>query len=156
MTKKHLFATLILGIILISSCKTYLIPIDSFKQQFSGIDSSDLTKVKVRGPIGEAYTYYTCPIGTIKCFDKKGTPVELLSSPSIEIRFTHGQKNRKTAFYFDRIFVNDSCIVGIQSRFISSIRKTIPIDSVTKIEIQDGHKNYKYVGLPVESGVLYY
>ncbi len=36
----------------ITSCTTYLIPIESFKQQFSDVDSSEYVNVKVRGPIG--------------------------------------------------------------------------------------------------------
>ncbi len=74
--------------------------------------------------------------------DKKGNSYKLTNSPSIEIRFTYGEKNKRTVFYFDRIYVNDSCVVGVQSRFISSIRKAIPLKSIIKIEIQDGKKNF--------------
>ncbi len=128
----------------ITSCTTYLIPIESFKQQFSDVDSSEYVNVKVRGPIGEGYYYAANPIGTIKCVDKEGKPHILKNSPSIEIRFTYGDRNKRTVFYFDRIFVNDSCVVGVRSRFIPSLIKTIPINSIKKIEIQDGRKNFKY------------
>ena len=88
--------------------------------------------------------YLANPVKTIKCTDKNGNPAELQNSPSIEIRFTYGEKNKRTVFYFDRIFVSDSSVTGVESRFISSMRKTIPLKSITKIEVQDGRKNYHY------------
>src|SRR3954470_2794666 len=102
-----------------SSCKTYYIPKDSFIQQFHGIDSSQFKEVLVKGPIGENYRYKANPITVIHCVDKKNKPAELINSPSIEMRITHHGK--KTIFYFDRVYVDDSLIVGVESRFISSI-----------------------------------
>jgi hypothetical protein len=145
MIKKLIFSICIFGLILTTSCSTYLIPVDSFKKQFAGIDSTRLRQVNVIGPIGETYKYLANPLRTIKCVDKKGNPFELVNSPSIEIRFTYGDNNKRTIYYFDRIFVSDSCVVGVQSRFISSIRKTIPLKSISKIKIQDGRKNFHYV-----------
>jgi len=144
MIRRLLIPICIFGLILVTSCKTYLIPVDSFKKQFAGIDSTKLRQVRVVGPIGEKYNYLANPLTTIKCVDKKGNSFELLNSPSIEIRFTYGDNNKRTIYYFDRIYISDSCVVGVQSRFISSIRKTIPIKSITKIEIQDGKKNFRY------------
>ena len=144
MIKKLAFSICTLGLLFVTSCTTYLIPVDSFKKQFAGIDSTRFRQVNVIGPIGETYNYLANPLRTINCVDKKGNPFELVNSPSIEIRFTYGDKNKRTIYYFDRIYVNDSCIIGVQSRFISSIRKTIPLKSITKIEIQDGKKNYHY------------
>lgn len=142
MIRRFLFSICILGLILMASCKTYLIPVESFKMQFAGLDSSKFKQLNVTGPIGESYNYLANPLKTIKCFDKKGNPYELINSPSIEIRFTYGERNKRTVFYFDRIYVNDSSVIGVQSRFISSIRKTIPLRSITKIEIQDGKKSF--------------
>jgi hypothetical protein len=144
MIKKLIFSFCTLGVIFVTSCTTYLIPVDSFKKQFAGIDSTRLRHVNVIGPIGETYNYLANPLETIKCVDKKGNPFELVNSPSIEIRFTYGAKNKRTIYYFDRIYVSDSCVVGVRSRFISSIRKTIPLKSISKIEIQDGKKNFHY------------
>lgn len=126
------------------SCTTYLIPIDSLKAQFSGIDSTKLVNVVVRGPAGERYNYLANPINTINCVDKQNNPAELNNSPSIEMRVTDFN-NKKTIFYFDRIFLNKTYLFGVQSRFISSITKTIPLKDITKIEVQDGKKNFKYI-----------
>lgn len=143
-TNKFKIAIILAGLFLISSCTTYIIPVESFKNQFSGIDSAKLKEVKAIGPIGESHNYLASPIQSIKCVDKKGNAFELKNSPSIEICFTYGKKNKKAIYYFDRIFVSDSSVVGVQSRFISSIRKTIPLQSIKKIEIQDGKKNFHY------------
>ena len=146
MNKKAITQFFILVIFFSTSCTTYLIPIDSFKQQFNNIESTNLREVLVYGPIGDFYNYLANPIDTIRCEDKNGNVYGLKNSPSIEIRFTHGVKNKKTVFYFDRIFVNDDSVIGVQSRFVSAIRKTIPLDSITKIEVQDGRKKFQYSG----------
>lgn len=146
MNKKLISIFCITGLLFMNSCTTYLIPLDSFKHQLAGIDSTDLKQVTLQDPYGIQYFYLANPIEKIQCLDKKGNPSVLPNGPSIEIRFTHGEKNRKTVFYFDRIFVSDSSVVGVQSRFISAIRKTIPLESITRIEVQDGKKKFKYVG----------
>ena len=145
MTKTILFSIVIIGLIFfMSSCKTYYIPVDSFKQQFAGMDTSKLKEVTTRGPMGDKVKYKTFPIDFIKCVDKKGNPVELKNSPSLEIRFTDN-KDKKTIFYFDLISVDETYVSGVQSRFITSIKKTIPLNTIKTIEIQDGKKRFSYV-----------
>ena len=125
------------------SCKTYYIPVESFKEQFNGIDSTKLKIVNTRGPAGDIAQYPANPIEYIKCVDKDNNPFELKNSPSIEIRFTE-QNNKRTVYYFDRVFLQDTLIIGDMSRFIH-YRKGISINNVKLIEVQDGHKNFKYV-----------
>ena len=145
MTKTILFSIIIIGLIFfMSSCKTYYIPVDSFKQQFAGMDTSKLKEVTTRGPMGDKVKYKTFPIDFIKCVDKNGNPVELKNSPSLEIRFTD-TNNKKTIFYFDLISVDETYVRGVQSRFITSIKKTIPLNTIKTIEIQDGKKKFSYV-----------
>jgi len=127
-----------------SACKTYFIPLDSFKQQTQGLNKTPLREVTTRGPIGEEVTYKTYPIDYIKCLDKHGNPYELKNSPSIEVRFTYG-RNKKTVFYFDRIYVDDSSVMGSRSRILG-MPKRIPLNSITEIEVQNGKKRYRYVG----------
>lgn len=133
------------GILLLNSCTTYFIPVESFKQQLSHIDSTKFKMVKVRGPIGDKYNYLSNSVEKILCEDAKGNKIELKNSPSIEIRITNGEKNNRNIFYFDRVYVNDTSVIGVQSRFISAIRKTILLKDITKIEVQDGKKNFHYV-----------
>ena len=145
MTKIISLLLLTVGLIFfLISCKTYYISIDSFKEQFAGMDSSKWKEVTTRGPMGDKIKYKTAPIDFIKCFDKKGNAVELKNSPSLEIRFTDNN-NKKTIFYFDLISVDKTFVNGVQSRFITSIRKTIPISTIKTIEIQDGKKKFSYV-----------
>ena len=145
MTKTILFSVIIIGLIFfLSSCKPYYIPLDSFKQQFAGMDTSKLKEVTTRGPMGDKVKYKTFPIDFIKCVDKNGNPIELQNSPSLEIRFTD-TNNKKTIFYFDLISVDETYVRGVQSRFITSIKKTIPLNTIKTIEIQDGKKKFSYV-----------
>jgi hypothetical protein len=127
-----------------SSCATYYITTDSLRNQFSGIDSTKLRTVTVRGPAGDVREYLANPIGTIHCIDKDGNPSQLTNSPSIEMRVTL-TNGKRPVFYFDRILVTDSTLYGIQSRFIPSINKRIKLTDINKIEIQDGKKNFHYV-----------
>jgi hypothetical protein len=132
----------ILVILCLTSCTTYLIPVDSFKEQFAGLEPSK--EVTTRGPAGDKVKYMTYPITTIKCADKNGSAYNLTVSPSLEMRITY-DNNRQTIFYFDLIRVNDTLLTGVESRFAPSIKKTVSIASIKKIEIQDGHKNFRYV-----------
>lgn len=100
------------------------------------------------GPAGEAGGrdhYLANPYPLIHCVDAEQHDHIMQSGPSIEIRFTYQPGDRHVIFYFDRIFVTDSTVTGVRSRYIPSIRKTIKLDSVTKIEVQDGHKKFRYV-----------
>ena len=126
-----------------TSCKTYYISTSSLKEQFKNIDSTKFQLVNVRGPMSEAYTYLANPIKEIKCVDKQNNLVELINSPSIETRITESN-GEKTIFYFDRIYLDDSLLYGVRSRFIPSFDKTIPLENIVKIEVQDGKKNLKY------------
>ena len=137
---------IILTCIFLTSCTTYYISIVSLRQQFIGIDSTRLKNVTVQGPsLFTTYHYKANPIATIKCVDINNNPIQLTNSPSIETRITYGYKHKRVIFYFDRIYVNNDEVVGVQSRFMDFIRKSIPLDSITKIEVQDGHKKFSYV-----------
>ena len=127
--------------ILLLSCKTYYISIDSFKSQLRDVNPTTMQITTTRGPLGGLYVYPANLVHYIKCTDKQGKPFLLPSSPSIEIRFTD-KLNKKTVFYFDRVFLSDSLIIGDRSRFIGA-QKAISINNIKLIEIQDGHKDFK-------------
>lgn len=129
----------------LGGCTTYYIPVESFKKQFSKIDSTQLINLSIQGPLNEGYNYRANPIEIIECVNKNGLPVTIKNSPSIEVRLTYGYRNRRIIFYFDRITVNQNKVYGVESRFFDFIRKSIPLDSITKIEIQDGRKRFSKV-----------
>lgn len=143
MTLKPLPLIIITGLTcLITSCTTYYIPVDSFKQQLLNQGNTKLKTVTTQDPWGHKKTYDTYSIDSVKCVDKAGNPFMLKNSPSLEIRFTDNN-NKKTIFYFDRITVTQDSITGLRSRILS-ITKTIPFNTIKTIEIQDGQKNYSY------------
>jgi hypothetical protein len=138
-------SVLLLGLVLFfSSCKTYYIPVESFKQQFAGMEESSMREVTTRGPMGDRVKYKTYPIDYIHAVDKNGNPVTIPNSPSIEIRFTDSA-NKRTLFYFDLMRIEGDNITGTQSRFMTNFKKTISISSIKKIEIQIGKKSFSYV-----------
>jgi len=142
----HTFSILPLLICLLfffSSCQTYFIPVESFRQQFSGFDSTRAQVVTVQGPLGSRSNYKTAAIDVIRAVDKAGKPVVLQNSPALEIRFTD-TAGKKTTFYFDLISFDGESVTGRPSRILS-FQKTVPLSAVKKIEIQNGRKNFRYV-----------
>jgi hypothetical protein len=129
--------------LLLSSCKTYFIPVDSFRRQFAGLDSSGSRLVVTKDPFGGKTVYKTYPIDSILCVDKNGVNMVLKVSPSIEVRFTDKQ-DKKTVFYFDLMVVRNDTVTGGRSRFIPSLKRSIPLSNVKTIEVQDGGKKYSY------------
>lgn len=144
MKKRFKFLTLAILLLTCISCSTYTVTTESLTSQLAGIDSTNLTPVKVRGPLGEEYNYLANPVDVIEVTDKQGNNVELIKKPSIEIRVTE-INGKKTTFYFDRILIQNEKLTGVRSRFISAIQKSIPLDQIAKIEIQDGKKNFVYL-----------
>jgi hypothetical protein len=135
---------LIISILLFTSCSTYLIPIENFEEQFQNINASSRKEVKVRTPYyGITTKYLANTINGITCVDKNNNSVILRNSPSIEIRIIE-KNGKKTIFYFDRVYLENSIVYGDKSR-IPGFEKGIPLDSILKIEIQDGKKNFKYL-----------
>jgi len=126
-------------------CTTYYIPIESFKNQFNGIDSTKLRMVEINVPVYiNGVTSNTYPIDTIDCVDENNKSFKLANGPSIEIRFTDKNDDR-TIFYFDTIYLQDSLIVGAKSRLVPTIRDAIPLIDVKLIEVQDGKKDFHYI-----------
>ena len=126
------------------SCNTYLIPVESFKEQFMKYDTADMREVSTQDPYGGIERYKSYPIDTIRVVDKKGNPAFLVNGPAIEVRMTDSF-NKKRIFYFDLMcFQNDTILVR-PSRFLKGMERKIPINAVKKIEVQDGKKKYKYI-----------
>jgi len=131
-------------LLLFISCKTYIIPVESFKDQLSGIDSTKLIPVQVSSPTGQTLNYLANPLRNIQCIDKNKNTVKLTNSPSLELRITYN-KRKRTIFYFDRVVIINGQVTGVRSRLIPSLRKSIPLNDISKIEIQNGRKNYRYI-----------
>jgi|SRR5436190_7637562 hypothetical protein len=115
--------------VLFYSCSTYLIPVDSFKNQFGGMKETDMKEMVVQGPLGERTRYKTFPQDSVDC-TKKGQWIRLEKAPSLEIRFTNDH-NKKTVYYFDRIFVTDTTVSGTYSRMLG-FKKPFPLKQSKK------------------------
>ena len=122
----------------------YTIPLESFKQQFGNMMQLKWKTVKVKNPQGFISTYETFPIEKIKVLNDQGQTVMLQVKPTLEMRVTD-TFGKKTTFYFDKIKVENDILIGGQSRYLTTLKKEIPLSNIAKIQIQDGKKKYKYV-----------
>ena len=126
------------------SCKTYTIPLESFREQMRETNSANMKNVAVNNPLTFGNISYSANnISQIMVEDKDCNKKYLDNSGSIEMRVT--QKNgKKFHMYFDTVILENDTLKGGRSRFILSLKRDIPMDSIAKIEVQDGGKNYKY------------
>uniref|UniRef100_UPI0040490737 hypothetical protein n=1 Tax=Flavobacterium sp. TaxID=239 RepID=UPI0040490737 len=126
------------------SCTTYTIPIDSFRSQMVDANSKTMKSVRAVNPFQYANTtYLSNNIEKLTVWDNKGIKTYLKNSPRLEMRVTH-RNGKKFNFYFDTVILENDSIKGHRSRFFKKLTRSIPMDSIRKIEIQDGGKNYSY------------
>ena len=113
------------------------------------IDASpeNLKESEINNPlIGNGWRnikYYSNNVQGLYVLDKNGNELFLDNSPSIEMRVTH-RNGKKYHFYFDTVILENNTLSGSRSRFISGLTRDIPMDSIQKIEVQDGGKKFKY------------
>jgi hypothetical protein len=134
-----------IGLLLtIISCKTYTIPTDSFKNQFTKTENIQEKEVEINNPLLYGNLKYSANnIKTLNVIDKNGNKITIPNSPSLEMRITH-KNGKKYLFYFDTIILENDTLKGSRSRFIPNLTRKIPFDSIAKIEVQEGGKNYNY------------
>ena len=131
-------------VLLTLSCKSYTIPIDSFKEQMKNTNSSNMKDVTVNNPLTfRSIKYSANNIERVIVLDKNGNETYLNNSGSIEMRVTH-KNGKKYHMYFDTVILENDTLKGGRSRFIQSLERQIPMDSIDKIEIQDGGKKFNY------------
>lgn len=106
----------------------------SFKEQ---ITSTKPLHIKDEEP-----AYLAMKIRNIHCTDDKGNEITLPNSPSIKMWVTE-KNNKRKSFYFSTVIFRDGKIIGGESRTASPFTKGIPFDSISRIEIQVGRKNYR-------------
>ena len=136
----------IMGILsLLFSCKTYTIPVDSFRQQMTESGSEKLQEVEINNPINTIRNikYEANSIKFITVIDKNGNKVKLENSPKLEMRITK-KNGKKNILLFDTVIVENDTLKGARSRLMQKLRREIPLTDIKKIEIQDSGKVYKY------------
>jgi hypothetical protein len=138
-TKVSLLFVFILGI---HGCAVYTVPIDEFDKQTAGATEGKLRKRTVRLSVYGRVRFLTNDIDTIIAYDSNGEITKIPNSPRLEIRFTTIDNSTKT-FYFDTIYRVGGILHGSRARLLY-FHDSIILDNVSKIEIQDGRKNYSY------------
>jgi len=131
---------------LLFSCKTYTIPVDSFREQMTVPGSEKLRGVEINNPALYTYKnikYEANSIKSIVVVDKKGDKVKLENSPKLEMRITR-KNGKKNILLFDTVIVENDTLKGARSRLMQNLRREIPLSDIDKIEIQDSGKVYKY------------
>ena len=131
-------------LLIITSCKTYTIPTESFKKQFTKTEHIQEKEVEINNPLLYGNLKYSANnIKTLNVVDKKGNELTIQNSPSLEMRVTH-KNGKKYVFYFDTIILENDTLKGSRSRFTPNLTRSVPFDSIVKIEIQEGGKNFNY------------
>lgn len=136
---------LIMGIVaLLFSCKTYTIPVESFREQMTKPGNEKMRDVEINNPTTYSNLEYQAnSVKSIVVVDKKGNNVEIENSPKLEMRITR-KNGKKYILLFDTVIVENDTIKGARSRILQNLRREIPLNDVEKIEIQDSGKVYKY------------
>ena len=129
-------------VFLSTSCKTYTIAPESLREQF--IQSGNTQKnVRINDALFYgSIEYKSNGIVNLEVIDKHGNKKIIQNAPSLEMRVTH-KNGKKYHFYFDTVILENDSLKGGRSRYIHTNTK-IPLDSILKIEIQDGGKNFHY------------
>jgi hypothetical protein len=137
---KKNYITLIVFSLLFTSCSTYYLTSQSFKEQLQKIDPnkiSDAYDFRL-GLVGVALkggkNFYN-GIETVKCTDKNGNNFILTVKPQTAVRMTDSS-GRRIQLYFDSLFLRDSLVYGSKSHFITLPVTPMNVNKLIKIEIQ--------------------
>ncbi len=133
--------------IVIKFARIYTISVSDFKSLFIGMNDDKLRDVTVEGPNHTIFKYQIYPVESIECYDKKDNHKILKNGPGVEVRFTD-LSSKKTLFYFDSIRIQGSILTGSNSRYLDSYRKTIDLNKISKIEVRNIKKGFRYASNP--------
>jgi hypothetical protein len=133
--------------IVIKFARIYTISVSDFKSLFIGMNDDKLRDVTVEGPNHTTFKYQIYPVESIECYDKKDNHKILKNGPGLEVRFTN-LNSKKTLFYFDSIRIQGSILTGSNSRYLDSRRKTIDLNNISKIEVRNIKKGFRYASNP--------
>ena len=129
---------------LLFSCKTYTIPVESFREQMTESGNEKMRDVEINNPTSYSNLKYQAnSVKSIVVVDKNGNNVEIENSPKLEMRITR-KNGKRYILLFDTVIVKNDTLRGARSRILQNLRREIPLDDIEKIEIQDSGKVYKY------------
>lgn len=126
------------------SCTTYTIPVESFNSQMVDAAEENMRSAEINNPLTYgSLTYPANNIDRLIVINEDGKRTYLTNSPSIEMRVTH-VNGKRYKFYFDTVYLENDTLKAERSRFIAGLSRQIPLDSIVKIEVQDGGKKFNY------------
>jgi len=134
------FKTFIIGLgilLLIVSCHTYSIPIDSFRSQMAKENTEIMNNGIISNPLTNGNTIYSSDhIVTLKVIDKNGNELTFGRMSMLELKITH-RNGKKYRFYSETMFLQNDTLKGGRYRFMGGRIKQIPLDSIAKIIVKD-------------------
>ncbi|MGC1515042.1 MAG: hypothetical protein WA810_05650 [Maribacter sp.] len=125
MKKKNKWLRLAIGfmVLTLTSCKTYTIPLESFREQMKNTNSATTKAVTVGNPLAFGNIAYDANnIDRIVAEDTDGNKIVLNNSGAIEIRVTH-KNGKKYLMYFDTVLLENDTLKGGRSRFVQSVKR---------------------------------
>ncbi len=129
-------------LLLFVSCKTYELTPLSLKNQ---LENSSLEKKDIHLNNASIFfnsNYMAVSLDSLEVFDKKGNRYYLQNSPSIEMRLINFE-GEKFTMYFDTVVIKNDTLIGIRSRFMPNFKHKVPFKTISKVFVQDGHKDFK-------------
>lgn len=134
----------IVTLLLVFACTTYTIPTKSFREQMIKAKTGNTKDVEITNPLTNGTIKYSSNnIKRLTVVDQEGHTAYLNNSASLEMRVTL-RNGKKHILYFDTVILENDTLKGSRSRLVQGLTRKIPMDSIVKIEIQDGGKKYNY------------
>ena len=129
---------------LLFSCKTYTIPVESFREQMTESGNEKMRDVEINNPTSYSNLKYQAnSVKSIVVVDKNGNNVEIENSPKLEMRITR-KNGKKYILLFDTVIVENDTLKGARSRIIQNLRREIPLDDIEKILLGSKYLNIIY------------
>ncbi len=129
-------------LLLFVSCKTYELTPLSLNNQ---LENSSLEKKDIRLNNASIFlnsNYIAVSLDSLEVYDKKGKMFYLQNSPSIEMRLINFE-GEKFTMYFDTVVIKNDTLTGSRSRFMPNFKHQVPFNTISKVFVQDGHKDFK-------------
>jgi hypothetical protein len=80
----------------------------------------------------------------LECTQKDGKKLILTVNDQTQLRITSKKDSSRNVYYYDTMFLLDSCVYGIKSRVLR-IKDKIPVKDISKIEVLSPASDKRYV-----------
>lgn len=126
-----------------TSCQTYTLSVSSFKQQMADAKTAAIEDgLMAQRFIDTENAYSASLIDSIRAIDKNGNVKYLENIAAVESRFTL-KNGKRYVVYFDTLFLLGDTLTGGRSRFFPDMQRSLHMDSIAKIELQNAKRGIK-------------